>query len=326
MSNFKIQNFCDEHNEEFKIYYNYLNNPIYIAIYMKCLSYMNHPVIKTKIFELIIRNKKYIYDKLDKIDTIIYFYEQNNLIKKSDIGKFFIFYKKQKESINIRKNKDLFEFFYKLISYENLLSVLKECFYIFSDYRACVYYMTPSVNFHSTKKNILNNVVKHFKDNINTLNQIISKIYIGDENPWGSPYYSTAYSMFETLMILKKYYKDPLEKINIKFNFKEKYKQSQTIKILKTKIGNVHCNKKMENINHFILLFKKMGYNLWFIVPTIFNSIFKKYTFNGIPESNIIGNKLIYQQKLNNVIGAMIFILVKHNFISNLIIFNNTNI
>jgi hypothetical protein len=94
------------------------------------------------------------------------------------------------------------ELFYKLIFYENCISVLKECFYIFSEYRACIYFMTPSINFNNTKKNIIENVIISFRDNINTLNQIISKIYLGDKNPWGSIYYSTAYSMTQEVLFL----------------------------------------------------------------------------------------------------------------------------
>ena len=333
-NHFKIENFCDEHNEEFKKYYDYLNNPFYLSMFMKLLSYMNHEIIKKKIYDLIIKNKIYIYERFEKVDIIIHFYEQNNLIKKSEIGKFFIFYQNCKKKTGVKSNKALFNLFYKLISYENLLSVLKECFYIFSNYRACIYYMTPSINFHNTKKEKIDKVVLHFKDNINTLNQIISKVYIGDENPWGSIYYSTAYSMFETLIILKKYYKDPLNKLNIKFTHSKKEESKNILKKLykkylvlyknieKNTICNKELQKKINNVSHFILLLKKMGYNLWIIIPCVFNTIFQKYRFKGIPESNIIGNKFIYQQKLNNGIGVMAFILVKMGFISNILIFN----
>jgi hypothetical protein len=337
MGHFKIENFCDEHNEEFKKYYNYLNNPFYVSIFMKLLSYMNHEIIKKKIYNLIVKNKKYIYERFEKVDIIIHFYEQNNLIKKSEIGKFFLFYQKSKKTINIKSNKALFKFFYKLISYENILSVLKECFYIFSNYRACIYYMTPSINFHNTKKDKIDKVVLHFKDNINTLNQIVSKVYIGDQNPWGSIYYSTSYAMFETLIILKKYYKDPLNKLNIKFTHSKKADNENILKNLYKKYliaykntkfeknNTSQCNilqKKVNNVSHFILLLKKLGYNLWIIIPCVFNIIFQKYNFKGIPESNIIGNKLIYQQKFNNAIGVMAFILVKMGYISNVLIFN----
>jgi len=335
-NHFKIENFCDEHHKEFKKYYDYLNNPFYVSVFMKLLSYMNHEIIKKKIYDLIIKNKKYIYERFEKVDIIIYFYEKNNLINKSEIGKFFSFYQNCKKKIGIKSNKSLFKLFYKLISYENLLSVLKECFYIFSNYRACIYYMTPSINFHNTKKSTIDKVVLHFKDNINTLNQIISKVYIGDENPWGSIYYSTAYSMFENLIILKKYYKDPLNKLNIRFThskagdnktiLKKLYKKYliayNNKNIEKNTICNKEFQKKINNVSHFILLLKKMGYNLWIIIPCVFNIIFQKYSLKGIPESNIIGNKLIYQQKLNNGIGVMAFILVKMGFISNVLIFN----
>ena len=64
--------------------------------------------------------------------------------------------------------------------------ILKEILYICSDYRACIYFMTPSINFENykrTKKEVVKDVVLKFRCNINTLNQIISHIYVGYKNP-----------------------------------------------------------------------------------------------------------------------------------------------
>ena len=48
MVNFKIENFCSDSNSEFKKYYGYLNNPIYLSLLTKYLHNINHEDIKKK--------------------------------------------------------------------------------------------------------------------------------------------------------------------------------------------------------------------------------------------------------------------------------------
>lgn len=319
MPSFKIENFCSEHNLEFKKYYNYLNNPFYLNILLNTIQYLKYDIIKKKVYNMIIKNHDYILDKLNKIDTIISFYKKNNLINKSHIGKFFTFYEIEKKNVDINNYHDLFELFYKLIFYENCISVLKECFYIFSDYRSCIYFMTPSINFEKTTKSIINDVVKNFKDNLNTLTQIISKIYIGDKNPWGNPQYSTAYGIFETLLILDKYYKEPLAKIGIEFIIEKKNNEKNIVKELRNIINKEYIN----NVSSGIVTLKKMGYNLWTVIPFVFNIIYKEYQLKNIKESEVFGYQNIYYQKKNNEIGIMCYILLKNNYITNTNIFNN---
>ena len=336
MSKFKIENFCDLHNEEFKVYYNYLNNPFYVTILLKCLQYTEHPIIKNKILNMIIDNHELVLEKLNKIDIIISYYKENNLINKSEIGAFFKFYEVNKKNINTNNNNDLLKLFYKLINYEKCLSVLKECFYIFSEYRACIYFMTPSIDFNNTKKTIIKDYVIKFRDNINTLNQIISKVYIEDKTLWGSKYYSTAYAMFETCIIIKKYFKDPLKLLNIEFIVNKKISNNKII--IKNLCKNYHNTKFKESpldywfvqkfinsISQFIINIKRLGYDMWYIIPLVFNSIYINYEINGLPESNVFGHNKIYYQKLNNKIGLMTFILVNEGYISNTNIFQNCN-
>ena len=335
MSKFKIENFCEEHNTEFKKYYNYLNNPLYLSIFINYLQYINHDVIKQKIYQMIIKNHKYILDRINKIDILVEYYKKNNLINKSEIGKFFNFYIGYRIKINLKSKKDLYNLFYKLINYNNVVLVLKEVFYIFSDYRSCIYYLTPSINFNNTKKSIINKVVTNFRDNINTLNQIISKIYLGDKNPWKSVYYSSAYAMFETLIILKKYYKNPLKELNIQFTIFKKCENKNLIEnlcnnYLHKKLKDSNIDKKInknnvKSISQFILVLKKEGYDLWFTIPLIFNTIYELYEFKNIPDALLLDHKNTYYQKMNNIIGIMCFILVENNFISNINIFNNFN-
>jgi hypothetical protein len=332
LSNFKIENFCKENNKEFKLYYNYLNNPVYLSLLLTCLKYINHVKIQEKILEMIKQNHNLVLDKLNKIDIIISYYIQNNLINKSEIGKFFYFYKNIKKNTDINNYKDLLELFNRLISYERFISVLKECFYIFSDYRACIYFMTPSIDFYDTKKNIIENVIINFRDNINTLNQIISKVYLGDKNQWGSIYYSTAYSMFYTLLIIKKYYENPLDILNIKLIIKKKLDNNKIIKELCEKFNNIKLkdskNLSVTNIysiSQLIIILKKEGYDLWFVIPFVFNIIYKNYEIIGLDDSEIIGNKKIYLQKSNNKIGLMCYILSVNGYITNINIFKNFN-
>jgi len=330
MVNFKIENFCSDSNSEFKKYYGYLNNPIYLSLLTKYLHNINHEDIKKKIYAMIKKNRKYVLERLKMIDTIIGYYEQNNLIEKSEIGKFFKFYKIQKKSTGISSVDSLFKLFYKLINYENCISVLKECFYIFSDYRACIYYMTPSINFHKTTKPTITKVVIAFRDNLNTLNQIISKIYIGDKNPFGNICYTSAYAMFETLLIMKQYFKDPLKMLKIKFTGKP-INKNDLITSLCAKYNKVRLlqdnidTKKIKNVSTFILTLKKLGYDMYFTIPLVFDTIYPKHVLKNIQESYVIGSKNIYHQKLNNKLGVMCFILTNNNYISSSNIFNNFN-
>jgi hypothetical protein len=279
---------------------------------------------------MIVKNHKYVLDKLNKIDIIISYYKQNNLINKSEIGNFFKYYEIHKKNTNINNYDELLNLFYNLISYDKCISLLKECFYIFSDYRACIYYMTPSVNFYNTTKKILKNVIINFRDNINTLNQIISKIYIGDKNPWGSIYYSTAYSMFETLIIIKKYFKDPLKILNIEFIISKKCNKNNIINNLCDKYNKINIKnkincKEINNVSQFILTLKKLGHDLWFVIPLVFDTIFEKYKINNLMDSEIIGKEKILYQKMNNNIGLKCFLLTNNGYISNTNLFKNFN-
>lgn len=346
MTNFKIENFCEEYNKEFQTYYNYLNNPSYIYILYYYLNKIYDERIRSHILNLIKKNKKDIIDKLNKIDIIILYYSQNNLINKSDIGKFFNYYINCKKGINLKKDNDLLKLFYKMIEYDDLIKVLRECFYIFSNYRACIYFITPSINFNiydHKNKDILKKVIKNFNDNYNTFTQIVSKIYLGDSNPFGSPSYSSAYAMFQTLNILKKYFKDPLSECDIIFKVTKKIDKKDIIKnlckeYLKNKLNDSLVEdllkrfneNNLSNVTHFIIILKKLGYDLWYVIPLVFNTIFINYKLykkgsDKIPDSLVIGHDNIYYQQTNYLLGIQIFILIQENLITNFNILQNFN-
>jgi len=287
---------------------------------------------------MIKENKTKILETIKKANIVIEYYEQNDSIAKSEIGKFFEFYKKSIKDLDLKKDDDLLILFYKLINYSDLISILKECFYIFSDQRACVYHMTPSINFYKTKKETIEKVILTFRDNQNMLSQIISKIYLGDENPWGSRLYSSAYAMFETLNIIGLYFKDPLKQLQIKFSYekskikksidknllKDLFKKYDKVKLLNHNLSITDRNGII-NVSGFIIKLKKLGYDLWFVIPLVFDVIFLGYKLLGIQEANVYGMKEIINQKKNNILGVMCYLLNKHDYISNTNIFKNFN-
>jgi len=333
-----IANFCNDNinNKKYKKYYDFLNNPQNIFITTQFMKFLYTKTIKNKLSKLMKENKNEIKKNIENAKIIIDFYDKNENIRNSPIGQFFQYFKDKIIHIKISNDKKLLILFYELIEYPSLLSILKECFYIFSNYRACLYFMTPSINFKTCSKDKIEMYVKYFISNQNTLSSIISKIYIGDKNPWGSPYYSTAIAMFETLNILEVHYETKnyniLKKIKISTNIKliHKTKKAQIDALLKkfdmNKINKKDTIKKEDlfNVSQFIIILKKMGYDIWFVIPLIFDTLYK-YDFVGIQDSNIIGYQKIYHQKMNLKIGVMIYILVLDNFITNMHIFNNFN-
>jgi hypothetical protein len=344
MKNFSLADFCDKYNKDFKKYYNYLNNPLYTPVIYSYLYTIHSEKMKEYIKSRIKKEKKYIKEKLEIVNNIILFYKQNNLINKSDIGKFLTYYENCVQKKDLNDINDLFNLFYELINYDNIINVLKECFYIFSNYRSCIYFLTPKINFNipnSKNKILLKNIIKTFNDNLYSLIQIISKTYIGDKNPFGSPYYSIIYGMFDTLNIIKKYFSNPLKECNIDFksikisNKKDIIKnlciEYNSKKLKDNKLDYKINDKNINTISQFILILKRIGYDLWFVIPLVFNTIFKKYTLKYKKKNDlnidapILNHTKIYYQKKNIEIGVKMFILVQENYITNTNIFQNFN-
>ena len=331
LNEFKIENFCDENNELFKKYYNDLNNPAKVLFLKQMKMICETNEMKSRLFEKIIDNHELIKEKIKMTDIVIKYYKKNDLIDKSEIGEFFKFYESKKKNKDLNNFNDILNLFYELINYEKVIYVLRECFYIFSNYRSCVYFLTPSIDFNKTDKKTIDEIIDTFKDNQCVMSQIISKVYIGDENPWGSKYYSTAYAMFKTLNIINKYYKnntDVLKKMNIIFEYKKK--SCNILKNLNTNYNKKKLiNKKakfFDSVDKFILELKDLGYNLWFSVELVFNTIYKENIFKNIEDSKVIDDFKIECQKTNNKLGIMCFLLITNNYISNEKILNKFNI
>jgi hypothetical protein len=133
----------------------------------------------------------------------------------------------------------------------------------------------------------------------------------------------------------KKYYKDSLKELDIIFKVNKKCSKSKMmdnlcknyhkIKLINSEIDNKINKKNINTISQFIINLKHLGYDLWTIIPFIFNNIYIDYEFENIVDSNVFGYKKIYYQKMNNKLGIMCYILVNEGYITNVNIFQKFN-
>ena len=336
MKEFKITNFCEYHNQEFKKYYNYLKNESIYLFFFKVIYSMKYSPFKEIVIQQLNKNKVKFIECLKKTDIIVKEYVKNGFFMSTELGHFYKYYLEKRVKINIQNEEDRIKLFFEIVSYPNFLQMIKNSFYIFSNYRACLFFMTPTIDFHKCKKTELIEYIKHFKDNLNTLTQVISKVYIFEKNQWGSKYYSTAYAMFETLMIIDKKIGEPLKRLGIKMTHKKKFTSKQIIinlckkyhasKMFTSDLDNNINVGKINSMSHFLVVLKHLGYDMWFVIPLIFGCIYDKYKFANVPDSLVIEDgKNAVLQKRNNIIGIMCYLLVHNGFITNTNIFANFN-
>lgn len=319
----KTNNFCEENNKQFKQIHVFLSNPRNIIILMNSLKMMSHPKVYPLLVDEIKKNKKSIHNILKDFKTIMSFYKSNNLVLKSEVGHFILYYEYNLSKVKIKNDKDYVDFLIKIINYPKLISLLKEIFYILSDYRLCIYYMTPNIKFRNTNKENIDEFVKKFHNNQNMFFSIVSGHYPGSNSPWGK-YYNGVYACFESLNILKKYYKDPLKSIKIEFKYKKKNNKDEII----NKISNIYNIKlkkveKILNITNFIILMKRLKYDMFEVVNTLFDIVYEKNTFKNIQNCYISDSKKLFNQKKSYYLGVKIFILVNNEYISNVNCFQN---
>ena len=319
----KMDNFCKYNNRLFKKIYLFLKDRKNIIILMEQLRILSHPKSQEIILKEIKKNKKSIQTILENFKIVMDFYKSNNKILKSEIGHFILYYEYNLSKIKIKNDKDYIIFITKIINYPKLISLLKEIFYILSDYRLCIYYMTPNIKFRNTNKETIDEFIKKFNNNQEMLFSIVSGYYPKDNSPWGH-YYTAAYSSYETLNILKKYYNDPLKSLKIEFKYKKKSSKSQIIRKL-SELYNVKLNKieKIFNVTNYIILMKKLKYDMHEVICSIFNIIYPNHTLKNIEKSYIIDTRKLFKQKNHYKLGTKIFILVNDGYITNVNCFEN---
>lgn len=318
-----MDNFCEENNILFNKIYKFLNNPKNTIILMNSLKIFFHPKSKPILLKEIKNNKNKINSIIKNFHIVIDYYKNNNLVLKSKVGHFILYYEHKLKNIKVKNDEDYLIFMLNILNYPNLISLLKEIFYVLSDYRSCIYFMTPNIKFRNTNKETINEFVTKFRNNQNMCFSIISGYYPNDNSPWGY-YYTGAYSAFESLNILSKYYQNPLKDLKIDFKYKKKNNKQQIIK----KISNIYNIKlkKMEkiiNITNFIILMKKLKYDMHEVVNSVFNIIYEGASFKNIHKCYVINGIKIFNQKKNYELGIKIYILVNDGYITNVNCFEN---
>ncbi len=328
INNFKIEkinmdNFCESNNRLFKKIHVFLSNSKNIYILMNTIKIFSHPKVQPALLKEIKKNKDKIHNIFENFEIVIEYYKNNNKILKSDIGHFILYYEHNLSKLKIKDDKDYLNFIHRILNYPNLISLLKEIFYILSDYRSCIYFMTPNIKFRNSNKSTVHEFTSKFYNNQNMCFSIISGYYPYDNSPWGS-YYTGAYASFETLMILKKYFKDPLKELKIGFKYKKKNNNQYIIKKI-SNIYNIKLNKsdKILNITNFIILMKKLKYDMHEVINIVFNIIYEGIMFKNIQKCYVINGIKIFSQKKNYELGIKIYLLVCNGYISNVNCFEN---
>ena len=318
-----MNQFCDGNNKLFNKINIFLNNPKNIIILMNMLKVFSHPKAQEPILQEIKNNKDKIHKILKNFNIIMDYYKSNNLVLKSDVGHFILYYEYNLSKLKTKNDKDYLIFFHKLLNYPKLISLLKEIFYILSDYRSCIYFMTPNIKFRNSDYETVNDFVSKFYNNQKMCFSIISGYYPTDKSPWGT-FYTGAYSCFESLIILKKYYKDPLKTLKIEFKHKKINNKTQILKKM-SEMYNIKLKKleKVMNITNYIIFMKNLKYSMHEVIDSIFDMIYEKSSFKNIQKCYIVNGVKIFNQKKNYELGVKIYILVSNNYISNVNCFEN---
>ena len=323
ISKINMDNFCEENNLMFKKINKFLNSPKNILILMNTLKIFFHPKAQPLLLKEIKNNKDKINSIIKNFHIVMDYYKNNNLVLKSKVGHFILYYEHKLKNIKVKNDKDYLTFIHNILNYPNLISLLKEIFYVLSDYRSCIYFMTPNIKFRDTNKETINEFVTKFRNNQNMCFSIISGYYPNDDSPWGH-YYTGAYASFESLNILSKYYQNPLKDLKIDFKYKKKNNKQQIMKKI-SNIYNIKLKKveKIINITNFIILMKKLKYDMHEVINSIFNIIYEGITLKNIQRCYVVNGIKIFNQKKNYELGIKIYLLVSNGYITNVNCFEN---
>ena len=82
---------------------------------------------------------------------------------------------------------------------------------------------------------------------------------------------------------------------------------------------------KYLNYLDFVSDLKRMGYDMWYTIPLLFNSIYPEHKIINLSHVEIENNRNIAYQQGNDILGIMCYILVNDGYISNTNIFKNFN-
>ena len=309
--------FCNKECNKYKKLYLQLENEKIKKKFIMFIVLLNYDIFK-KIIYLIFKDNWHIFKK--EIDTT----KKKIKCILSDKKKYNIFFKKIMMDCYSVLNKintyqNLFDIFYQYINNPNLLKIIKICLFIIKDYKLCKFLSKFDKN--NIKKKDLNFLIKVCKNNINYLNIFINNILPTTITNWGNKNYSTSRSMYLTLQLLSKYYKNPLKKLNIQIILGKKNNTKKSIesfkKICKKYKIVIKKNDKFLTLNNCLIFLKKLGINMWNSVDILIRSIYPKFKLTNVEKDFTF----TCNESYNNITGIKCFILTKNGFITNANIF-----
>lgn len=303
-------NFCNKECNKYNIIlkdWTSSNNKKIINTY---IIYLNYEKIKLFIYLLIKNNWELIDNIIKKNKKKI-----NKIIKSNNNNNFFKFYINNLFTVLNKCNsyQNTYIEFYKLINYNNFIDIITLGLLIINDLKLC----NLIINFNIKNINIkkLDLLIINTKFNINYFNIILNNIIPNQRTDWGDIKYTTAYSMCKSLLILSKYYKNPIKKLGIKLvlNKINSFNQSKKYISNKLKKNNINITDDVNNYDKYLFLLKKNNINLWETIKLLFNSIYPKHVLSNVHDSIINNNVLEIE---NNKIGIFCYILIINNKIN----------
>lgn len=256
---------------------------------------------------------------LKEFNLIIDDLKKNINLERSLIGDFIERYNKYRKYLldmdTFTKNLLL------IIDTSNFMLELKQLLFILSNKKRCYYLKDEKKNIKLTNKHI-KNIYLLTNGNIDLMKSYLVNKKI--KNYWGDKKCDYIRDIYELLVILKTYYKDPIKLYKIKINYKKNKNYIDDI-LLDYVIKYKNDNFNKDNIDNVgtLILFLRDKMSIWEAIDLIFDNIFNKCEIIDIEKSKIFENEFIEYQRNNINYAFKIYILVKYNFISNINIFNN---
>ena len=319
------KNICNNCNYYNNLYNLLISNEEYIINYIQLFKIKK---VKNKIQLLINEKWDLILEHINIFDNIIIELKKNKNLKKSLIGNLIKEYDKIKK--NIRNKNNFYENILKFIDRENFYNEIKQILFILSNNKRCNLLVYDRERHSKISKKYIEKLLEKFKKDLNLLKSYLIRDII--KLNWGLDCRELQ-KMYYLLHLINEKYKNPLIIFNVKYSYKKKYKNIKkrdieynkdliktllTESVLKYNKGDTNLIS-IDNISSLILHLKKT-LSIWEIIDLIFDEIFE-INLKNIQDSIIYKHNNIEYQRNNNRYAFKLFILVKHNLINNINIF-----
>ena len=317
-------NICKKYEYIFNEVFKIINSKQGVMLYHRYLILFNNKLYTHKILEGFKKDWNNLYKKIKNIRSNIKIIIKSKQINRNKIynGLFFIYncFK------NIKSPKTYIKEIKNIINHPQIYDIIYYLFFILSNIARCEYMILNKKSIKIKDKKELNKFLKLYKDEFPFIKEYITNIIPGNKNKWGYGEYSTACSMYYTLIFINKFYLNPLKKLGINLIYTKRIRNKKIIlNNLEKELNKNGININKKNYNEIIIDLKKLGYNMWFVIELLFKNIYINYKINNIPAVKIDLMRNVGYQENNNILGIMCYLLVKDKYINNTTIFKNFN-